>query len=113
MMTMVLWVSNSRFANSTGLFAGILVTLYIAFEDPLSGMSMNPARTFGSALPAWRLSDLWIYFTAPVVGMFAAAETYLFMRGAARVACAKFHHDNSQRCLFCEYKAARASTEKK
>ena len=50
LMSVVLRVSNSqRLTRWTGLFAGMLVCLYISFEAPISGMSMNPARTFGSA----------------------------------------------------------------
>lgn len=65
----VLWCSNSRFAKLTGFLAGGLVALYIIFEAPLSGMSMNPARTLASALPAGAWSGWWIYFVAPVGGM--------------------------------------------
>ena len=49
--------------------AGALVALYIIFEAPLSGMSMNPARTVASALPAHVWTDAWIYFLAPPLGM--------------------------------------------
>src|SRR5262249_45187459 len=50
LMTTVLHVSNTpRLARFTGIFAGCLVATYITFEAPFSGMSMNPARTFGSA----------------------------------------------------------------
>ena len=53
LMISVLLVSNSKaFSRLTGLVAGTLITIYVACEAPLSGMSMNPARTFGSALPA-------------------------------------------------------------
>jgi aquaporin Z len=52
MMLMVLTVSNSRFARFTGVGAGVLVMMYIIFEAPLSGMSLNPARTLGSAVVA-------------------------------------------------------------
>jgi aquaporin Z len=78
-----------------------LVAVYITIEAPISGMSMNPARTFASAVPARHWGDLWIYFTAPVIGMLAAAELYLRTRGAAHIACAKLHHVNTRRCIFC------------
>src|SRR5207247_6215460 len=53
MMLMVLFVTNTtKLARFTGLFAGTLVFLYITFEAPLSGMSMNPARTAASAVPS-------------------------------------------------------------
>ena len=53
LMFAVLAVSNTpRLARFTGLCAGLLVLTYITFEAPLSGMSMNPARTLGSAIAA-------------------------------------------------------------
>jgi major intrinsic protein len=77
-----------------------LYAIYIAFETPLSGMSMNPARTFGSA---WRAGDwhaMWIYFIAPTLGMCRAAELFLRVRGGAAPYCAKLHHANNKRCIF-------------
>src|SRR5207244_3026299 len=100
MMTVVLVVSNSRRARLTGLFAGLLVATYISVEAPLSGMSMNPARTLGSAVHAGQWTALWVYFTAPPLGMLAAAEVYLRLPGAREVWCAKLHHDDDTRCLF-------------
>ncbi len=104
MMAVVLKVSNHpHLARYTGLFAGALVAIYISFEAPLSGMSMNPARTFGSALPAHLWTGMWIYFTAPLLGMLLAAEFYLRKNGIAGINCAKLHHQNYKRCIFCEY----------
>ena len=101
LMTVILIVSNSgRYAAWTGVFAGLLITLYVLFEAPLSGMSMNPARTVGSALPAHVWRHVWIYFTAPPLGMLLAGELYrLWDR---RVICAKLIHDNALQCIFCE-----------
>ncbi len=105
LMTTILIVSNAdRLARYTGLFAGALVAAYIALEAPISGMSMNPARTFGSALPGQVWTALWIYFTAPPLGMLLAAEAYRRVRGAHAVLCAKLHHHNDKRCIFrCGY----------
>jgi aquaporin Z len=106
MMTMVLNVSNSaRVARFTGVCAGALVATYISLESPLSGMSMNPARSFASAFPAGMFDALWIYFTAPPIGMLLASEVYVRMKGARRIYCAKLHHDNEP-CIFrCNYPA--------
>jgi aquaporin Z len=103
LMLVILIVSNGpdRVARWTGLLAGTLVALYITVEAPLSGMSLNPARSIGSALPAGVFSDLWIYFTAPPLGMLLAAQVYLLRAGARRVHCAKLHHQNDERCIFC------------
>lgn len=105
LMSVVLAVSNApRWNRFTGLAAGGCVALFIAFEAPLSGMSMNPARSLGSAVAAMTWSSLWIYFVAPPLGMLLAAEVRLRARRLAPVLCAKLHHDNSERCIFrCEY----------
>lgn len=112
LMSVILRVSNHPTrAHLTGLCAGALVALYITVEAPLSGMSMNPARTLASALFARDWSALWVYFTAPPLGMLAAAELYVRRHGAAAVFCAKLHHRNSQRCIFCEARPARSPEE--
>jgi aquaporin Z len=105
LMATVLAVSNHQRLNVyTPLFAGGLVALYITLEAPISGMSMNPARTLGSALPADALAPLWIYFTAPPLGMLAAAALYKTLPGVRRVYCAKLFHDSVSPCIFrCEY----------
>lgn len=104
MMATVLVVSNHpRLDRSTGLFAGMLVMLYITFESPVSGMSINPARSFASAVVAQQWAAFWIYLVAPPLGMFLAGECYVRAVGARRVNCAKLHHRNTQRCIFCEY----------
>lgn len=103
-MSVILRVSNTPgLARYTGLIAGSLIALYITFEAPLSGMSMNPARTFASALAAQDWTALWIYFTAPPLGMLLAAEVYVRLGG--RAACAKLHHDARYPCLFCANQA--------
>lgn len=105
LMLVVLVLSNHTMLNAwTGLVAGCLVAFYISVEAPLSGMSMNPARSFASALPAHLWTGFWIYLTAPLFGMLLASECYLRFRGAHRVLCAKLHHDNNRRCIFrCRY----------
>jgi aquaporin Z len=62
---------------------------------------MNPARTFGPAFVAQVWDGLWVYFTAPPLGMLMAAEVYLRLRGPAGVECAKLDHQNEKRCIFC------------
>jgi len=102
---MILWTSNhARLSRFTGRFAGAMVALYITFESPLSGMSMNPARTVASALPAGVWTAAWIYFVAPVLAMLLASELYLRLMGAHRVYCAKLDHRGDRRCIFrCGY----------
>jgi aquaporin Z len=107
LMTVILNVSNTkRLSRWTGLFAGALVATYITIEAPISGMSMNPARTVGSAFGAHVWTSLWIYFTAPPLGMLLAAEVFRRIKAGRGVACAKLHHHNNQRCIFrCNFEA--------
>lgn len=106
LMMMVLVISNhSKLSHLTGAFAGILVATYITVEAPLSGMSMNPARTLASATLAQNWTAIWIYFTAPLLGMLLAAEVYVRWQGRKAVRCAKLHHHNPKRCIFrCGYR---------
>lgn len=101
LMFVVLIVSNTpRIAPYTGICAGICVASFITFEAPLSGMSMNPARTLASNAFAGALDSLWIYFAAPIAGMRIAVALH---RRFASVGCAKMHHQNNKRCIFCEF----------
>jgi aquaporin Z len=86
MMATVLLVSSTRYQRYTGLAAGILVALFITFEAPLSGMSINPARTIGSAVVAGEYQALWVYLIAPIVGMLGAAEIFRRRSNARAIA---------------------------
>ena len=107
LISIVLNVSNSRrFTRFTPWVAGFLVATFISVESPLSGMSMNPARTVGSAFPSGIWTAIWVYFLAPTVAMVSAGQIYRHWRGVHRVFCAKYHHHNDKRCIFrCNYGA--------
>jgi aquaporin Z len=110
MMLMVLVVTNTPgLARFTGWFAGALVCVYITFEAPLSGMSINPARTVSSAVPSGVWTGGWIYFTAPVLGMLLAAQIYDGLSRSAPRACPKLHHGAARRCIFCGFPGAKPS----
>jgi aquaporin Z len=104
LMLVVLTMSSSALtARWTGAAAAALVAAFIAVEAPLSGMSMNPARTLASAAFAGT-GHLWIYFVAPPLGTLAAAELFVRLGVARHVRCAKLHHDSARktraRCIF-------------
>lgn len=104
LMLTVLWVSNTeKISRYTGVFAGILVATYITFEAPFSGMSMNPARSFASAAPGSIWDDIWVYFSAPVLGMLSAVEVYRLIKPKGLVKCAKLDHSPQRRCIHCGY----------
>jgi aquaporin Z len=102
LMYTVLTVSaRPSLARYTGLCAGALVATYIALEAPVSGMSMNPARSFASAAPAGLWQHLWIYFTAPPAGMLLAAILRRRIVGTEGLPCAKLQHPEDLRCIHC------------
>lgn len=74
LMFVILSVSTG--AKEKGLMAGVSVGGVIAFEallgGPISGASMNPARSIAPALLSGHLESLWIYIVAPVAGVMVA-----------------------------------------
>lgn len=72
LMLMVVVLCVSTGAKEKGMLAGVAVGAVIALEamfgGPVSGASMNPARSFAPALVAGRLEDVWLYLSAPVAG---------------------------------------------
>jgi len=101
-MSTILFVTNCpALAKHTGVFTGSLVALFLTFEAPLSGMSMNPARTFSSALSGWLWQGTWAYFVGPISGMLLAVEVRKRLMHAPMRACAKLYHDEHTRCIFC------------
>ena len=108
LMTVVLRIfGRPALAPFTGVCAACCVFLFITFEGPVSGMSMNPARTLASALAARDWTALWVYFTAPPLGMAAAAWWHVRRTGGTPGGCAKLMHSGPGRCIFCEYQARR------
>ncbi len=72
LMLMVVILSVSTGAKEKGVLAGVAVGSVIALEalfaGPVSGASMNPARSLAPAVVSMRLDHLWLYLTAPVAG---------------------------------------------
>jgi MIP family channel proteins len=70
-------------------FAGVAVGLTVGFcaltGGPLTGASMNPARSFGPALIGGAWTAHWIYWVAPITAMVTAARLYDLLRGASDV----------------------------
>ena len=78
LMTVVLVTSGSeRWKSRTTYCMGVLITAYVVLFAPVSGFSINPARTVASAVWARNWMAVWVYFVAPLAGMLGAAEVYV------------------------------------
>jgi aquaporin Z len=67
---------SARGKKWTGALAGLLLAVFVVVEAPLSGMSLNPARSLGTAVAAGEAPHLWLYFVGPLGAMWATAEAY-------------------------------------
>ena len=93
---------SPRLRAYTGLVAGALVATFIIVEAPLSGMSMNPARSLAPAVVAAQWTAVWVYFIAPPLGMLIGAQIHL-RRERGRL-CAKMRpHAPGEACHLCEW----------
>lgn len=107
MLVVLVTGNHPRWSHLTGVFCGLAIAVYIAAEAPLSGMSMNPARTFGSAVVANVWTAFALYLVVPPLGMLLAGEAYRGWAGARHVLCAKLDHHGRGRCIFrCAWRDA-------
>jgi aquaporin Z len=107
LMFLILYCAdNSRIAARTPYFAGALIALLVFLEAPISGTSLNPARSFAPAFWTRLFQFQWIYWIAPVFGALAAVPSVglLFAKKELR-GCAKLFHTEHYRCIFpnCGY----------
>jgi aquaporin Z len=81
---MLVIINVSTGSKEQGLFAGIaigsVVLLEAMFAGPISGASMNPARSLGPAIVSGELKQVWIYITAPVLGMITGVAAYKLIK---------------------------------
>jgi|SRR5579859_1931547 len=68
--------------HNAALAVGAAIALDGLFAGPISGASMNPARSLGPALVAARLDDVWVYLVGPLLGGLVAVAIAWFLRGS-------------------------------
>lgn len=71
MLNVLILISTSYFNNKVNCFFCC---------SPVSGGSMNPARSLGPAILSWKFKDIWIYILAPSGGAVAGALMFRFLR---------------------------------
>jgi MIP family channel proteins len=83
LMFVVMGVAKDSRAVGTlaGLVIGATVSLTAFVGGPITGDSMNPARSLGPAIASGRVDVLWLYILAPMAGAVLGALTYQWVRG--------------------------------
>lgn len=69
--------------QAAALAIGATVGLEALFAGPISGASINPARSLGPALVGWTWTAQWVYILAPLLGAVAGACAYRWLRDAS------------------------------
>lgn len=67
---------SGKAGNAAPVAIGMTLVFCILMGGPLTGASLNPARTLGPAIASGNLADLWLYFVAPALGAVLAALLY-------------------------------------
>ena len=81
MLVIMAVATDTRAVGEAAAIAiGGTVGLDAMFGGPITGASMNPARSLGPGIVAGDLHAIWIYLLAPIVGALVAALTYTFLR---------------------------------
>lgn len=89
LMWVLLYALHSeRLRPYAGWLVAGLIALYIVVAAPLSGMSLNPARSLGPAVAAGDFEFLWIYWLAPIPAMWLAAVLFQRLYQGAPLPCA-------------------------
>ncbi|GAA0175996.1 hypothetical protein LIER_29070 [Lithospermum erythrorhizon] len=71
---------NRAIGELAGLAVGATILLNVMFAGPISGASMNPARSLGPAIVSNKYKGLWIYIVSPIAGAVAGAWVYNIIR---------------------------------
>ncbi len=85
LLLMVVILSVSSGSQEKGITAGVVIGAVIALEamfgGPISGASMNPARSLGPAIVSLHFESLWVYLLAPALGVAAGVSLCRVIRG--------------------------------
>jgi len=99
LMMVILVVSNNRtWMKLTALLASTLVMLEVWLEAPISGTSLNVARSFGPAYITSVWDNFWIYLFAPILGALIAAQFYRLSTAGKKIICSKLYHTKKFKC---------------
>ncbi|HVU70288.1 MAG TPA: aquaporin [Ktedonobacteraceae bacterium] len=112
-LAIFLFLSSHRLMHWTPLMTWLLVAGIYWLAAPISGSSLNPARSFGPALVSWFWRDQWVYVAASPLGALLAVVLFRLLNrvGLRDVLTAKLFHAPRYRCIFKQIKAPLVNTD--
>jgi aquaporin Z len=112
-LAIFLFVSHHCLMHWTPLMTWLLMALIYWLAAPISGSSLNPARSFGPAVVSWFWRDQWVYALASPSGALLAVVLFRLLNlvGINDVLTAKMFHAPRYRCIFQQIKAPQLNTD--
>lgn len=104
MLTILIVSNRTRIMRLTPSFAGLVVMLEVWLEAPISGTSLNEARSLAPAIFAGVWRHHWIYVFAPIIGAQIAALAYQAIPRLPQVLCCKLYHTARYPCHMADCK---------
>src|SRR5215470_19174735 len=107
-LSIFFFVSSHRLMRWTPLMVWILLAMMVWLAAPISGASLNPARSFGPALLSWSWHEQWLYWIAPPLGALLAVGAFRLLAISERdVLTGKLSHVPHYRSVFKNVSAPR------
>ena len=104
-LSISIFLSSRRLMQWTPLMTWLLMTAMVWWGSPISGTSVNPARSFGPALVTGFWQDQWIYYLAPILGSLMAVIVFRQLSmGKRSLLTGKLFHVPNYRCIFKKIK---------
>lgn len=94
------FLSSHQLLRWTPFMTWLLVAAMVWLGAPVSGTSLNPARSFGPALVQWLWESQWLYWVAPTLGAFLAVGLFGLFAAERKVLTAKLFHLPHYPCIF-------------
>ena len=96
-----IFVSSHRLMSWTPLMTWLLIAIMVWWGAPVSGTSINPARSIGPAVVSWSWQAQWLYCIAPLLGAMLAVVVYHFLSiNRCQILTGKLFHVPHYRCIF-------------
>ena len=95
-----IFLSEKRLMRWTPLMTWLLVATLVWLGAPISGTSLNPARSFGPSVVNWFWHFQWLYWVAPPLGGLTAALFFYLLKGDRLLLTAKMFHVPHYPCIF-------------